>query len=289
MPQSTKPLDEPTVRKGPIESSKRVLRRIKSALKLCGVIEAQKARAAAGFSLRFADDLQGGEAVPDQTLALELAGRSVTRAAEELEQADKTYCGHGRRRAELNQECIDVARWQVYPELVDVRRSIDAAFGRDNGRHLHGIEGKTLRKPERLHPQLDGLVNALEDRERALPKPLRPDKVDLEGWREQLEPGYRKLTAMLEQLEHEERLEQGLRQARDYELESFDVVYSEALAFVRSVLCLGGIGDNVIWHLLPNIQRRRLRGKARQEREARVEGLRRSNDPSESDDSEKGN
>ncbi len=49
MPQSTKPLDEPTVRKGPIVKSKRVLWRLKAAQKLRGVIKAQKARAAAGY------------------------------------------------------------------------------------------------------------------------------------------------------------------------------------------------------------------------------------------------
>ncbi|MCP3985034.1 MAG: hypothetical protein GY723_11635, partial [bacterium] len=107
-------------------------------------------------------------------------------------------------------------------------------------------------------------------------------KVDPEGWLEQLEPGYLKLTAMLEELKHQERMEQGLRQARDYELESFDVVYSEALDFVRSVFCLGGLDDREIWHLLPNVQRRRLRQKARQERTARADGLREPADSSES-------
>ncbi len=288
MSKRTKPLglrDQPTVRKGRIKKSARVLRRIKAAGQLRGSIKSAKARAAAGFRQRFSAELLEGEEVPDLTLALELAGRSVARAIELLVEADNDYCGQSMRRKHLNQACTEVARWEVYPELVDVRRAIDIAFGREEGRRLHGMKGKTRRKPERLFPQLQGLVRELGSPLLELPKPKRPSsRVDIEGWLRQLEPGYLKLEAMREQLKAEERREHKLREGRDYELECFDIIYGEALAFVRSVFRLGGLSDRETWHLLPDVQRRQLRGKARQEREARAEGQRDSTRSADDDE-----
>ena len=281
MPKRTPPLGilgQPTVARTRIKHSKRVLWRIKAAGALRGAINQHKARAATGYRRRFAEDLRDGETLPDPTLALELAGRSVTRAIEYLVEADNVYCGRVVRRKHLNRACIEVARWEVYPELVDVRRAIDAAFGREKAGNVHEMTGKTRRKPNRLYPQLEGLVRSLRN-PRALPPPKRPGaRVDREGWLDQLEPGYRKLTEMLDELDQAERQEHKRREERDFELESFDVVYAEALAFVRSVFCLGGIPDRETWFLLPHVQRRRLRGKARQEREARAEGRRTATD-----------
>ncbi len=280
MPKSTTPIDlrnRPTLRKGGGRKSARVRRRIKAAGRLCGAIEARKDGVAEGFRRRFADELRAGEEVPDQALALEFAGRSVTRAVEELETADAVYTGQCTRRHALNVACIAVAKQDVYPELVDVRGSMDAKFGRRAAGFYHRIKGRTCRKPLRLYPQLDRLVSVLRNPEQAMPKPRRPSaRIDRQGWLDQLEPGYLKLKAMLEQLDQEEKREKELRHDRDWQLESFDVVYAEALAFVRSVFCLAGIDEKVIWHLLPNVQRRRLRDKARQEREARAEGRRES-------------
>ncbi len=68
---------------------------------------------------------------------------------------------------------------------------------------------------------------------------------------DQLKPGHLKPKAMLEQLEQEEKREKHLRDDRDWQFESFDVVHAEALAFVRSVFCLAGISEREIWQLLP--------------------------------------
>ncbi len=280
MAKSKTPIDirnRPTLRKGVARTSDRVRRRIKAAGMLRGAIESRKPQVADGFRRRFAAELRDGEEVPDQTLALELASRSVMRALGKLDQADKVYSGECIRRQALNVACFSVAKEEVYPELVDVRRSIDGKFGRRNARFYHRIEGRTRRKPLALYPQLDRLVGLLRNPEQAMPKPRRPGaKVDRQGWLDQLEPGYLKLKAMLAQLEEEEKREKHLRDDRDWELECFDVVYNEALEFVRSVFCLAGIDERVIWHLLPSIQRRRLRGKARRERGARAEGQRQS-------------
>ncbi len=83
---------EPSLRKGPVRHSKRVDDRIKAAGSLRGSVARLKHAAADGFGERFAGELRDGEVMPDQTLALELAVRSVMSALEELVDADDLYC-----------------------------------------------------------------------------------------------------------------------------------------------------------------------------------------------------
>lgn len=266
---------EPTLKKGPVRRSKRVLDRYKATQRLLGSIESLKEKAAAGFARRFAEELRDGEAVPDQTLALELAGRAVKTAMDALDAADDAYRREAIGRNHLNDACVHVADTEVYPEAIEVRRSITARFGREAARSVHGMEGRTRRKPKALKPQLDYLVGALRDPKHRLPPPLRPGAVvDRGRWLNQIEPGYEKLRAMLRELEELEHLEARLRDERDDELEAFDAVYAEALGLVRAVYGLGGIPKKLIWNLLPTVQQRRLRDKARGEREARADGRR---------------
>ncbi len=188
----------PTLRKGPVKHSKRVLDRIKAAGKLVGAIEAQKARVAAGVQAKLADVLRDGETVPDLAPTLELLGRSVEVAIDLLVRADAVYCKQGNGRRMLNEACILVAREEVYPELVDVRRGLETRYGREAGRKLHRMEGNTRRKPKRQYPQLQKLVGMLRQLEEkgGLPPPVRPGPFgELRGWLRQLEPGYEKLTA----------------------------------------------------------------------------------------------
>ena len=218
--------------------------------------------------------------MPDQTLALELAVRSVETAIDLLVRADHAYTAQATKRWLLNEECVAVARNEVYPELVDVRRALDTRFGRDFGGKIHRIEGHTCRKPKRLFPQLARVVMALKYR-RKFPDPVRPGPPgEREHWLQQLKPGHKKLKAMLKELQQREIWEVALRQDRDFELESFDLTYGESLAFVRSVFQLSGQGQKIIWGLLPTVRRRRLKRKARQEGEARAEGRRTPGDES---------
>ncbi len=273
-PKGRKP---PTLRKGPVKQSKRVLDRVKAADELVGAIDAQKERVAAGVKTKLGEVLHDGETAPDLTLTLELTGRSVAAAIDLLVRADAVYCKQGNQRKMLNEACILVAREEVYPELVNVRRSIEMRFGREAGRQLHRMRGNTRRKPKRQVPQLEKLVGMLRQLEEkgGLPPSVRPGPfMELRGWLQQLEPGYEKLTEMLAEIEDRSRMEEALRKDRDFELESFDIEYGEALAFVRAAFQLGGLSRKVIRGLLPPVQRRRLKRKARRESEARAEGRR---------------
>ncbi len=266
---------KPTLRKGPVKHSKRVNDRIKAAGALRGSVEEFKAEAAAGFSDRLAGELRDGEVVPDQSVALELAVRTVTTALEELVDADDEYCRKMMRRQHLEKACQAFSALEVYPRVRDLRANLESLFGRKEGRALHGMRGPTRRKPKRLHPQLRALVPRLKSQRRALPLPrLAGVTVDRDAWVGQVEPGYKQLSRMLEELQQREIGEEYQRKVRDIELEDFDAVYGEALDFVRSVFRLAGYGDRVIWHLLPNVDRRRLKREARGEREARADGRR---------------
>ena len=279
------PRAEPRFRKAPIGHSKRVLDRIRAARHLRGAIRSLKDAAAAGFRLRFESELQDGETVPDLALTLEVVGRSVQTAIDRLVKVDNEYCRLAMERGLVAGACDFEAREQVYPALVDVRREIDGLFHREDARRLHGMTGRTRRRRKLLYPQLAGLVGALQSPERKMPRPRREGAVvDRGGWLARLEPGYTKLTTMLEALQVAELRELAMRDQRDAELERFDTVYSEGLDYVRSVYRLGGYGKKVLWHLLPTVQRRRLKGDARREREAREEGRRPARKPSEDDD-----
>jgi hypothetical protein len=263
----------PTLRKGPVRQSKRVRDRLKAADSLLSAIEQWKDAAAAGFRAKLEAGLRDGETVPDQALALELAGRSVKAAIDALVQADAVYCDHADARKKLDRACNRLAG-EIYPELVDVRRAVDTRFGRDAGRRFHGLEGSTRRKPRRLHPQLEGMVTALRSPE-SLPQPLRPGPPgEREHWLAQLEPGYEELTRRLRELVDREIMEASRRKDRDFELESFDLEYNETLGFVRSVFRFAGIDEEIRWKLHPWVRRRQLKGKARRESEARAEGRR---------------
>ncbi|MEE8523250.1 MAG: hypothetical protein V3T72_04905 [Thermoanaerobaculia bacterium] len=263
----------PTLRKGAVRQSKRVRDRLKAAESLLTAIENWKSTAAAGFRAKLESGLRDGETVPDQSLALELAGRSVEAAVDALLRADAVYCNYADARKALDHACNRLAG-EIYPELVDVRRAIDTRFGREAGRRFHGLEGSTRRKPRRQHPQLEGVVSALKSPE-PLPKPIRPGPPgEREHWLAQLEPGCKELTRVLRELLESEIREASRRQDRDFELESFDVDYNQALGFVRSVFRFAGLDEQILWKLLPTVQRRHLKGKARRESEARAKGRR---------------
>ena len=265
----------PTVRKGPVKHSKRVIDRIKAARTLRGAIETFKHDAAAGFDERFADELHDGETMPDLAVALELTVRSVWTSLEELSDADHLYCRRAMERRRLEKARRDVSEHDVYPAVRDLRHNLESLFGKKDGRELHGMKGPTRRKPKRLLPQLQDLVPWLRDPQRELPAPrLAGTRVDRNAWVDQVEPGYKQLTRMTRELEDREQAEQYQRQVRDIALEDFDEVYGEALTFVRSVFQLAGYGERVKWHLLPTVERRRLKREARWEREARDEGRR---------------
>lgn len=263
----------PTVSKRHVNPSKRLVHRIRAAESLLGAIQHHKEEIAAGIREKLGPHLGDGETLPDQILLLELAGRSVKAALAALRKADERYCWNVQDRWGVSKECTRVAREEVYPELVDVRRAMDGRFGRQSAYLVHGMKGDTSRQAADQHPILQRLVRTL--RAGPLPRPLQPDAPDeRQTWLSQLEPGYRRLDGLLKELVALEHGEFRHRHNRDFEADCFDMVYDQALSYLRGALKVSGGDEEDVWHLLPEIQRRQLRRKARQEKEARAEGRR---------------
>lgn len=264
---------DPTLRKGKAKNSVRVTHRIKAAYNLLAVIKDVKDDVREGFRLNFEIELRDGEALPDQGVTLDLAGRWVKTASDTLEVADHHYCSQGTERKILNDGIVHIARREIYPKLRDTRREIDWRYGPELGSKLHRIEGRTRRKPKRQFPQLKKLVLRL--RKPPPIEPMRPGPADdIERWLARMEPWYVLLEDKLEELREMEIREQQLRNDRDFELESFDVVFARAVGLVGSLLLASGFSDKALKGLLPAVMRRRRSAKARRERKARADGRR---------------
>ncbi|MEM7355837.1 MAG: hypothetical protein AAF657_33785 [Acidobacteriota bacterium] len=250
-----------------------VLQRTRDTSSLRSSIEVHRAQVAAGVAERLAPELAADEALPDHALSLDLIGRSVQRALGELKSAERRLIDRQLRCAAIRRESDQLARRQLYGEVVAVRRLIDAQFGKADGFLIHRMKGKTLRKPRRLHSQLGYLLAALEDRTRELPKPLvaglAPDR---EAWLRQIEPGYRRLTELLDELTDAELHEQSSRDQKNAALKAFDKRYGEALRLVQATFAFGGCGGRLFKNLRSYVQRRLLSRRAREKREARAEG-----------------
>ncbi len=260
-------------RKGSASFSKMVLRRLDDTRSLAASIEVLKARVADGLGARLAPGLTEGEVLPDFALSLDLVGRSVERVAERLRAAERGRIERGSECAAVRRRSVKLARREVYPRVVSVRRQIDSQLGKEDGRNLHRMVGKTLRKPGRLYGQLQVLVWALEEGTGELPPPLFAGyEKKREDWLREVEPGYRRLTELLDELEELEMLEQAAKDEKQEAMRTFDAEYGEALRLVQASFAFAGLHDTLSGRLRSYFQRRLLIRRAREKRQARAEG-----------------
>ncbi len=252
--------------------SKMVLRRLDDTRALAGSIEVFKARVADGLGQRLAPGLAEGEVLPDFALSLDLVGRSVEREAERLRAAERGRIERGSECAAVRRRSVKVARREVYPRVVSVRRQIDAQLGKEDGRNVHRMVGKTLRKPRRLYGQLQVLMWALEE-DAELPPPLLAGyEKKREDWLREVEPGYRQLTELLGELESLEMLEQAAKDEKQEAMQAFDAAYGEALRLLQASFAFAGLHDTLTGRLRSYFQHRLLIRRAREKRQARAEG-----------------
>ncbi len=253
--------------------SKAFYRRASDTEALRSSIDVYKAKVEKGLCERLAPELAEGEEMPNFALALELVARSAQSALERLRAAERAYMDAGRSCVIVRREGEQLARREVYPRVVAVRRSIEGQFGRQEGRHVHGMAGKTRRKPRRLHGQLRYLVWALEDGEGELPAPLFEGVASKRReWLRAVKPGYQQLTALLDELVACEVAEQGALIERDQAMESFDAAYGEARRLLAANFAFAGLADKLTRLLRSYIHRRQLAREARRKRDARAEG-----------------
>ncbi len=153
-----------------------------------------------------------------------------------------------------------------------------AQVGRKEGRAIHGMSGRTLRKARRLHGQLEVLVSALKaDRDVCQEPPI--EGMAAEGmaaerdtWLRQIEPGYLQLSEQLAELTDLEALELLARDDRSEEIRRFDATYGETRRWVEASFAFAGVGGRLSRMLRSYRHRRLLARDARRKREARAEG-----------------
>ncbi len=255
------------------ELSEMVTQRARETEALVASIRVHKAEVAAALRERLAPALRPGESLPDHELTLELAGRSVELAFDRLEELDERHRRAKAERAHFAGELERVAKQELYPRAVSVRRQIDDALGREAGSELHTFTGKTPRVTARLKAHVERAVSRLGGRRRELPATQDPGQpVDRAGWKRRLEAPLRALDEADEQLVRWTAELNAAGDRRQQAMQQFDAVYNEALHLAEAAYLMAGIGEKMIKSLRSGACRRRLARRARQKREARAGG-----------------
>ncbi len=249
-----------------------VLHRTKDTMALVDSIRAHKERLAAGFAKRYSPRLRNGETPPDCVLLLELVARDVKAALKRLialdDRVDYGEVNRDLKRIERNALAIE----ELHPRAVSVRGAIDLAFGREEGRHFHGMKGKTRRRAPLLLNQLRLLVMRLEDSRCELPRRKNPHAhADRALWIRQLVPPYRQLAQLNDEVEQlRDHVVPALIGDKNAAMEAFDAAYGDALRLVTANFRIAGLDLKLIKNLKPYYQRRRLSQRAKKKRQARA-------------------
>ncbi len=247
-----------------------VVHRIEDAMSLVSSIDSYRERFAVRFDERYSRHLRPGETLPDHGLILELAVREMRAHLDLLSELDDQVAFARTDQVHLGMERTELVREELYPRTVAVRGEIDLAFGRQQGRLVHGMEGRTRRTAPALEAQLRRAVRRLADPERELPPPKnRHAVVDRRRWLRQLQPLYRELAALSKQLHLGEHAVPALTAEKNAAMAAFDLSYRDALSLAKSAFVAAGVGA-LIKNLKPYYQRRRLAAKARKKRQARA-------------------
>ena len=251
--------------------SEMVTRRARDAAALVASVRVHKQEVAAALGRRLAPALRQDEAMPDHELTLQLAGRSVQIAFDRLDELDdrhyfaKASCAHQAREVDR------LAKRQLYPQAVDVRRQIDAAFGRQAGSRLHGFTGKTPRTAARLRRQAERAVSRLGNPGHELPgRQAAGATVERETWKRRLERPLRELAAAGDRLGRLRAELDAVSGRRRQAMEHFDAVYAESLRLVEASFVMAGIRGQRLKSLRSGPSRRGLARWAKKKRQARA-------------------
>ncbi len=248
-----------------------VMHRIEDMAEITASVEYYKRKLAAAAGERYTPRLREGEALPDYALALDLAVRDAQAALDRLveldDQADDADVDLLLMRSE--RDCL-IAE-ELHPRAVAVRGAIDGAFGKERGRSIHGMAGRTRRRPALLARQVRILLGRLGRPEGELPEPKnRFAVVDPQGWRRLLQPSLQRLVKLEKKISLRAKELEGHQVFRKRAMREFDAAYADALRFVAAAFAMARLGSEAIKDLKPYYLRRRLSAEARKKREARA-------------------
>ncbi len=248
-----------------------VMHRIKDMMELTSSVKSYKRKLAAAVGDRYSPRLREGEALPDFCLALELAVRDAQAALDHLVNLDDQADDADVELIHLRDDRHRLVSEELHPRAVAVRGAIDLAFGKEQGRWIHGMVGRTRRKPARLKRQVRIAMIRLGNAKRELPAPKNPYAVvDRQGWSRQLKPLHQELVKLEKEIGLRAKGLEGLIVMRKRAMGEFDAAYSDALRFVVAAFNMARFDPRSIKNLKPYYLRRRLSKKARQKRESRA-------------------
>ncbi len=181
--------------------STQVIDRQRAVRDLAASLAAQGDTAAASLEGRLAAVLEAGEEMPDVRLLLRLLERLLTRAGEDLEEADGDRYVRSMRLRALQEETRKT-RAELHGEVVRVRKALVDLYGSARVRLRFGLGERTPRGTADLAAEGRRLAAFLADEELALPaSPAAGLSPDPEGWAASLAPPAARLDRLLKELE----------------------------------------------------------------------------------------
>ncbi len=249
-----------------------VIRRIKDMMSLVSSVEAYRGKLAAALGKRYAPRLLEGEALPDLILLLDLAVRDAQAALDRLIRLDNDADRVDTHLGLLRKDRDRLVREELHPRAVAVRGAIDLAFGRKLGALVHGMSGRTRRRPASLARQVRIAIHLLSDPSLEPPPPKKNPhaSVDRAGWSRQLEPLYRQLVELEKEIGSHGAEHTALVVDRRNAMGDFDAAYGDALSLIATAFAIARFDLRAIRNLKSYDRRRRLSREAAKKRQARA-------------------
>ncbi len=255
----------------PPRLSEMVLHRVQDAEALLASIGSYKELLSETLSRRHRPRLLPGETLPDYLLLLELTGRDVQAALDLLVEYDGRLSERKAERFGLQLDRDQLLQGQAYRHLSSVRSQIDGVFGREAGARVHGLKGRTPRTAARLEAEIDRLVRLLENPKARFPEPrVRGFEQERKLWLRLLSDPGEEIERLRKKLRLVKAEIQGLGVRRRQAMAEFDLVYAEAVRYLKAVMVMAREDVSMIKLLRPRYQRRRNAKRAREKREARA-------------------
>lgn len=261
-------------KKGRDAGSKMFMRRVKDARAFASSIEVHAETVATAIHERLTPVLRAeGEAVPDHGMTLELVARSVQAALEALRHDHHGYVEQTARCNRLSSDCDRIARQEVYPQAVCLRRLLEAHFGKRESRVLHAFRGRIPNWRDGLREQVGHTLDLLRGAGSTLPEPtVAGARADLAGWIRLIEGPYEALIEELDELTAQNCQREALGDRRRAAMKTFDETLHESRAVAEALFSLAGCPKRFGKNMRAYYERRWLSRWARQRREARRQG-----------------
>lgn len=257
--------------------------RRKSSLSVESSVEIHGEQIASGLERDFSDRLPEGEAMPPFLIILQFLQRLLATARESLVGTAARHLTEidgdnkaRRRRDELNQRLEVKGR--------RIRDVLDRIFGDGAGLELAGLARRTAQEPVDMLAQTERIIERLRTMDIEAQRPELPGfAMDPESLIAGLEPDYRELTEVVQELNRENRRSDATLIAKNEAMTENDRIFRYCASILAGVYGLAG-HEELARRVTPSIRRA---GRTRADVEAEEKGEEQApGDPPEAIESE---